>query len=115
MRTPTGRRVQVEGVIRCRAVLTEFSARDVTLKVLTQLERRRDEVAFDPEKALAAVDEALAPVKKDYQDAELPAAYWKALEDEVRRTVLARWHKLAGEFTTRERAQFGLWRGGDPV
>lgn len=95
--------------------MTEFSAREITLKVLDHLERRRPEIAFDGEKIRAEVDAALVPVEKDYREAELPPGYLTALVAEVRRTVPARWQAIARDFTAREKKSFGLWRGGDPL
>lgn len=95
--------------------MTEFSARDVTLKVLDHLEQRRPDIAFDGEKIRAEVEAALVPVMTSYREAELPAAYMGALAEEVRRTVPARWQAVARDFTAREKKSFGLWRGGDPV
>ena len=94
---------------------SEFSAREVALEVLEHLEARRGDIASDPARVKAEVGAALAPIRERYRETELPPAYFAALEGEVEHGVPERWQKLAREFTARERAQFGLWRGGDPV
>jgi hypothetical protein len=96
-------------------VIPEFSAEAVTLEVLSHLERRRADIAGDEARVRAEVDAALVPVERAYAEAELPPAYLQALTTEIRQTVPARWHARAARFTALERADFRLWRGGDPV
>jgi hypothetical protein len=96
-------------------VLDEFSAERVTLRVLEELERRRVAIADDPDAVKAAVNEALVPVRKEYQEAELPLNYLEALEREIRSIVPVAWQRAAAPYTAREKREFGVWRGGDPV
>ncbi len=96
-------------------MVDEFSAERVTLRVLEQLERRRVVIADDAEAVKAAVSEALVPVRKDYEEAELPLNYYEALEREIRALVPVAWQRIAAPYTAREKREFGLWRGGDPV
>jgi hypothetical protein len=96
-------------------MIEEFSAQRVALDVLAHLERRRLDIAFDEAKVRTAVQEALVPIRRAYQDAELPAAYLLALEREIEATVPSRWQTLARSFTSLEQRDFGLWRGGDVV
>jgi hypothetical protein len=96
-------------------VLPEFSAESVTLAVLEQLERRRAALVGDPVAVERAVSEALVPIERAYAEAELPRAYYDALSREVRATLPAAWRELSAPFCARERREFGLWRGGDPV
>ncbi|HEX2572842.1 MAG TPA: hypothetical protein VH877_25045 [Polyangia bacterium] len=93
----------------------EFSAERVTLQVLQHLERRRAAIVHDEDKVQAAVADALVPVRRSYEEAELPPAYLTGLEEEVRAAVPAAWHAVAAPYTELERRDFGLWRGGDPV
>ena len=93
----------------------EFSAERVTLQVLLHLERRRAALVHDEDKVQAAVAEALVPVRRSYEEAELPPAYLVGLEEEVQAAVPAAWRVVALPFTENERRDFGLWRGGDPV
>jgi hypothetical protein len=96
-------------------VIEEFSAEAVTLEVLAHLERRRLAIVADDGQTRAEVDAALVPIEKAYAEAELPPAYLQALLTEIRETVPARWRAGAERFTALERADFRLWRGGDPV
>jgi hypothetical protein len=96
-------------------VLSEFSARAVALTVIEHLERRRAAIVDDEGRVQAEVEEALAPVRTAYAEAQLPAGYLQALEGEVRTTVPAAWRRIAAPFTAAERREFGIWRGGDPI
>jgi len=96
-------------------VVGELSAVRVTLRVLDHLERRRVAIVDDPAQVEAAVVEALVPVRKEYQEAELPIAFWEGLETEVRAIVPRAWRAVAQPYSHKEKREFGLWRGGDPV
>jgi hypothetical protein len=96
-------------------LLSEFSAQAVTLQVLEHLERHRPEIVGDEARVQHAVEQALVPVRNAYQEAELPAPYYEALASEVLATVPEAWRSVAARFTDRERRDFGVWRGGDPV
>jgi hypothetical protein len=101
-------------------VSPEFSAERVALDVLAHLERRRHALldgarATDDAAVRAEVKEALVPVKQAYDEAQLPPAYYGALEAEIVGTLPAEWRAAAAPFTDAERREFGLWRGGDPV
>jgi hypothetical protein len=96
-------------------VLDEFSAQKVTLDVIDHLERRRPQIVDDEARVRAEAKEALVAVRKAYEEAELPSVYCDALEAEVLATVPAEWRAVAAPFTDREKREFGLWRGGDPV
>jgi hypothetical protein len=96
-------------------VSPEFSAERVALEVLEHLERRRLTIVHDEALVRAEVFEALVPIKKAYQEAELPMAYYDALAEEIVETVPSAWRARAVAFTDGEKREFGLWRGGDPV
>jgi hypothetical protein len=93
----------------------DFTAERVTLQVLEQLEQKRNTIVDDEQKVVAAVKEALVPVRKAYEEAQLPIAYYEGLEQEIVTTLPGEWRQSALAFTGRERREFGLWRGGDPV
>lgn len=94
---------------------SEFSAREVAVCVLEHLERRRPAIAADAAQVQAEVKEALVPLRKAYAEAELPLAYFDALEHEVEGTLPARWQSAAIVYTDLEAHDFYLWRKGDPV
>lgn len=96
-------------------MLPEFSAQRVTLDVLDHLERRRPQIVDDEERVADETRQALQLVRKAYAEAELPVAYCEALEAEVLATVPSQWRAVAAPYTDREKREFGLWRGGDPV
>jgi hypothetical protein len=93
----------------------EFSARSVTLQVLEHLERRRVTVVSDEALVRAEVKQALVPVRAAYEEAQLPVPYLDALEAEINAVVPVKWQRVAAPYTDRERREFGVWRGGDPV
>jgi hypothetical protein len=93
----------------------EFSAEKVALDVLAHLERRRLAIVHDDALVRAEVSEALVPIKKAYQEAELPMAYYDALEQEIVKTVPLEWRDRALAYTDGEKREFGLWRSGDPI
>jgi hypothetical protein len=93
----------------------EFAAERVALKVLEHLERRREDVVSDEAAVKREVEEALVPIRRAYEEAMLPPSYLEALLGEIRKTVPAAWQRVAAVYTDRERREFGLWRGGDPV
>ncbi|HEY3359180.1 MAG TPA: hypothetical protein VGQ83_38380 [Polyangia bacterium] len=93
----------------------DYSAQDVALDVVAHLERRRAAIAGDEALVRAEVNEALAPVRQAYREAELPAAYLTALEHELLATIPPRYVEAAARYTALEQRDFGLWRGGDVV
>ena len=93
----------------------EFSAKHVALQVLERLERRRAEIVRDEAAVQAEVKDALAPIRKAYEEAQLPLPFLDGLEEEITRTVPVAWRTAALGYTHREGNEFGLWRGGDPV
>src|SRR5262249_37303392 len=96
-------------------ILSEFSARAVTVQVLEPLERRRPELVGHDDRVREEIKGALAPVRRSYAETELPGGYIDALERELAATVPARWRAVAEPFTRLEQAGFRLWRGGDPI
>jgi hypothetical protein len=96
-------------------VLPEFTARAVSTEVIEHLERRRPEIAADPDKVRAETDAILEQKRKVYAGYELPAAYMDALVKEVTATVPERWRVGALAYTRLESRGFELWRGGDVI
>jgi hypothetical protein len=96
-------------------MMSEFSARAVSIQVLEHLERRRPAIVADEERVRAEIKDALVPLRKAYAETELPASYIDAVEKEVTATLPARWRAVAAPFTRLEQQGFGLWRGGDPI
>jgi hypothetical protein len=94
---------------------SEFSVERVTTQVLEHLERRRAEIVGDHDRVRAEVKEALVPIQRAYAEAELPKAYIEGVETEVMQAVPSAWQSVALAYTDREKREFGLWRGGDPV
>src|SRR5262249_19798890 len=76
-------------------VLPEFSAQQVACQVIEHLERRRPDIIGDgndsDERVRAEVAAALVPIAQAYREAELPAHYLEALEQEIVATVPSRW------------------------
>ena len=95
--------------------MDEFSASRVTLQVLEHLERHRHTIVGDEALVRAEVQKALVPIHAAYEEAQLPQPYYAALEAEVVAAVPAAWRATALAYTEREKREFGLWRGGDPV
>jgi hypothetical protein len=95
--------------------MDEFSAQQVTLDVLSHLERRRASIVGDEGLIKAEIDKALEPVRASYKESELPPAYLVALEGEIHATVPAKWTSLARRYTALEQRDYGLWRGGDVI
>ncbi len=91
----------------------EFSARRVVTEVIGRLERRRTVLAGDDQAVRQVIEQALAQLREAYRESELPAAYFAALEDELRATLPGRWRDAATAFSAIERRGFGSWRGGD--
>jgi hypothetical protein len=91
----------------------EFAIGKVTLDVLAHLERHREAAARDEGAAAREVETALAPIREAYRESELPAAYFDALERELRAALPAAWRAVAVPFTALEGRDFGRWRGGD--
>jgi hypothetical protein len=96
-------------------VIEDFSAEAVALRVVTHLERRRHEIAGDPDRVQREVDAALDETRRQYREAELPPAYLDAVCKEVGAVVTERWRNLARTFTRLEQRDFDLWRRGDPI
>jgi hypothetical protein len=61
------------------------------------------------------VKEALVPIRRAYEESQLPKTYFEGLESEVLASVPGAWQSVALPYTDREKHEFGLWRGGDPV
>jgi len=91
----------------------EFAARRVASEVLGHLERRRADIAADDAAVRAELERALAPLRDAYRESALPAAYFEALEQELRDVIPGRWRAPAAAFTALEARGFGSWRGGD--
>jgi hypothetical protein len=96
-------------------VNSEFSAEQVTTRVLAHLERRRAEIVDEEERVKAEVTVALEPIRREYEEAQLPRVYFDGLSAEIAAIVPAAWRAMAKPFTDGERKDFGMWRGGDPI
>jgi len=96
-------------------MLSEFSARAVTLQVLEHLERRRPAIVGDEARIRQEIADVLVPLRRTYAEYELPMSYMDALDKEVTATLPVRWRAAAEPFTRLEQKGFGVWRGGDPV
>ncbi len=94
-------------------VFGEFSLRQVSADVLEHLERRRAAIVHDEEQVAAEVKHALVPVRKAYEELDMPRSYMAALEEELVASLPARWRNAALAFTEDEKKSFGVWRGGD--
>lgn len=102
-------------------MLPAFQAEQAAREALTHLERRRpaliDAAGGDAGRLDAAVrDElgvALAPLRRRYDEAGLPARYFDALSAELAASIPARWREVASAFTAQERAELRLWQRGD--
>lgn len=96
----------------------EFSAARVTVQVLEHLERRRVQLVEDGapiELVRGEVERSLVPLRAAYADAQLPTAYFDALAAELVQTLPDAWRARALPYTTAEKRDFSIWRGGDPV
>jgi hypothetical protein len=93
----------------------EFSAARVTVQVLEHLERRRAQIVEDPALVRTEVERSLVPVRAAYDDAQLPRVYFDALAVELVQTLPGAWRARALPYTTAEKRDFSIWRGGDPV
>ena len=93
----------------------EFSAARVTVQVLEHLERRRVQIVDDAALVRTEVERSLVPVRAAYEDAQLPRAYFDALATELLQTLPEAWRARALPYTTAEKRDFAIWRGGDPV
>jgi len=92
----------------------EFSASRVVTEVIGHLERRRGEIVAGGDDAVRnEVERALVPLRDAYRESGLPAAYFAALDAEVREWLPSRWRAAAAAFTALEARGFGSWRGGD--
>jgi hypothetical protein len=91
----------------------EFAIAKVATDVIAHLERHRETAARDEAATARAVEEALAPIRAAYRESELPAAYFAALEAELRGALPAAWRAVAAPFTALEARGFGRWRDGD--
>ncbi|HEX4457301.1 MAG TPA: hypothetical protein VIA18_04995 [Polyangia bacterium] len=90
----------------------------MTVQVLEHLERRRAQIveAGAPVALVRAeVERGLVPVRTAYEDAQLPRAYFDALATELTQTLPEAWRSRALPYTTAEKRDFAIWRGGDPV
>jgi hypothetical protein len=91
----------------------DFAIAKVAMEVVAHLERHREAAVRDEAATARAIDEALAPVRAAYRESELPAAYFAALEAELRGALPAAWRAVAAPFTALEARGFGRWRNGD--
>ena len=94
-------------------MVEEYSARAVTTRVIEHLERRRAAIVDSDEAVRAEITSALEPIRKAYQELELPPSYLKALVEEIDDALPIRWRRAAQAFTRLEQTGFGAWRGGD--
>ena len=102
-------------------MLPAFQAEQAAREALTHLERRRpaliDAAGGDAGRLDAAVrDElgvALAPLRRRYDEAGMPARYFDALSAELAASIPARWRAIAAPFTAHERATLSVWRRGE--
>ena len=95
----------------------EYDFGSVVFVVLEECEhRRRGFDDDDAEEQLLRVARAkLAKIKQAYDEFGGSPAYWKVLETEVLETAMPQYIQAAREMTALERANFGVWRGGDPA
>jgi hypothetical protein len=95
----------------------EYDFGSVVFVVLEECEhRRRGLDDADAEKELLRVARAkLAKIKQAYDEFGGAPAYWSVLETEVLETAMPQYIQAAREMTALERANFGVWRGGDPA
>jgi hypothetical protein len=95
----------------------EYDFGSVVFAVLEECEHRRR--GFDSDEAefqlLRTAKEKLAKIKKAYDEFGGSHGYWKVLETEVLETAMPQYIAAAREMTALERANFGVWRGGDPM
>ena len=95
----------------------EYDFGSVVFVVLEECEHRRR--GFDDDEAeeqlLRVARGKLAKIKKAYDEFGGSPAYWNVLETEVLETAMPQYIQAAREMTALERANFGVWRGGDPV
>ncbi len=95
----------------------EYDFGSVVFVVLEECEhRRRGFDDDDAEEQLLRIARAkLAKIKQAYDEFGGSPAYWKVLETEVLETAMPQYIQAAREMTALERANFGVWRGGDPA
>ena len=95
----------------------EYDFGSVVFAVLQECEHRRR--GFDSDEAeiqlLRVAKEKLKQIKKAYDEFGGSHAYWNVLETEVLETAMPQYIVAAKEMTALERANFGVWRGGDPL
>ena len=95
----------------------EYDFGSVVFVVLEECEHRRR--GFDDDDAeeqlLRVARGKLAKIKKAYDEFGGSPAYWNVLETEVLETAMPQYIQAAREMTALERANFGIWRGGDPL
>jgi hypothetical protein len=95
----------------------EYDFGSVVFVVLEECEHRRR--GFDDDEAeeqlLRVARAKLAKIKQAYDEFGGSPAYWKVLETEVLETAMPQYIQGAREMTALEHANFGVWRGGDPL
>jgi hypothetical protein len=95
----------------------EYDFGSVVFVVLEECEHRRR--GFDDDDAeeqlLRVARGKLAKIKQAYDEFGGSPAYWKVLETEVLETAMPQYIQAAREMTSLEQANFGVWRGGDPL
>ena len=94
---------------------SSFDYANVIFAVLQDCEHRRR--SFSDDKAAEALAECardkLARIRQSYLEGMGSKAYWRELEKEVLETVVPQYVPAAIEQNQKERASYGVWRGGD--
>ncbi len=89
---------------------------NVVYIVLEECEHRRR--GFEDSLEAQAIKTArarLEKIKASYDEMGGVPAYWNALETEVMETAMPQYIAAAKEMNALERAQYNIWRGGDPL
>lgn len=95
----------------------EYDFGSVVFVVLEECEHRRralenDELEF---RLMETARAKLKKIKAAYDEFGGSPVYWQSLQTEVLETAMPQYVKAAREMNTLERANFGIWRGGDPA
>jgi hypothetical protein len=95
----------------------EYDFGSVVFVVLEECEHRRralenDELEF---RLMETAKAKLKKIKAAYDEFGGSPVYWQSLQTEVLETAMPQYVKGAREMNTLERANFGIWRGGDPA
>lgn len=94
---------------------SSFDYANVIYAVLQDCEHRRRSFSDDnaAEGITDCAREKLARIRQSYLEGMGSKAYWKELEKEVIATVIPQYVPAAIEQNRKERAAYGVWRGGD--